>query len=45
MGVTHMNGRFMSADPFIQSSDNLQSYNSYLYVMGNPLAFHKTLDE
>jgi hypothetical protein len=32
-------GRFMSADPFIQAPDNLQSYNRYAYVMNNPLAF------
>jgi RHS repeat-associated protein len=45
MGVVHMNGRiydpligrFMSADPFIQAPDNLQSYNRYSYVMNNPL--------
>jgi RHS repeat-associated protein len=45
MGIIHMNGRvydpytgrFMSADPFIQSPDNLQSYNRYAYVMNNPL--------
>lgn len=47
MGVIHMNGRiydpligrFMSADPYIQAPDNLQSYNRYAYVMNNPLAF------
>jgi RHS repeat-associated protein len=47
MGVIHMNGRiydplmgrFMSADPFIQSPDDLQSYNRYAYVMNNPLAY------
>jgi Possible hemagglutinin (DUF637) len=27
----------MSADPFIQAPDNLQSYNRYAYVMNNPL--------
>jgi RHS repeat-associated protein len=45
MGVVHMNGRindpligrFMSADPFIQALENLQSYNRYAYVMNNPL--------
>ena len=45
MGVVHMNGRiydpligrFMSADPFIQAPDSLQSYNRYAYVMNNPL--------
>lgn len=47
VGVVHMNGRvydpligrFMSADPFIQSPDNLQSYNRYAYVLNNPLAY------
>ena len=47
MGLIHMNGRiydpligrFMSADPFIQSPSNLQSYNRYAYVMNNPLAY------
>jgi RHS repeat-associated protein len=47
MGIIHMNGRlfdpligrFMSADPFIQSPENLQSYNRYSYVMNNPLAY------
>jgi RHS repeat-associated protein len=46
MGVIHMNGRiydplvgrFMSADPFIQAPDNLQSYNRYSYVINNPLS-------
>ncbi|PVE43437.1 hypothetical protein H663_006995 [Limnohabitans planktonicus II-D5] len=46
VGLIHMNGRvydpligrFMSADPFIQSPGNLQSYNRYAYVMNNPLA-------
>ena len=32
-------GRFLSADPFIQYPDNLQSYNRYSYVLNNPLAF------
>jgi RHS repeat-associated protein len=47
MGVIHMNGRlydplvgrFMSADPYIQSPENLQSYNRFAYVMNNPLAY------
>lgn len=30
-------GRFASADPFIQSPDNLQSINRYSYVQNNPL--------
>ncbi len=47
VGVIHMNGRiydplmgrFMSADPFIQAIDNLQSHNRYAYVMNNPLGY------
>jgi len=31
-------GRFLSADPYIQFSGNLQSYNRYSYVMNNPLS-------
>ena len=30
-------GRFASADPFVQSPDNLQSLNRYSYVQNNPL--------
>ena len=45
LGFIHMNGRifdptlgrFLSADPFIQYADNLQSYNRYSYLMNNPL--------
>jgi RHS repeat-associated protein len=44
--LIHMNGRvydpaigrFISADPFIQSSRDLQSYNRYSYVLNNPLS-------
>jgi len=32
-------GRFLSADPFIQSPMNSQSYNRYSYVMNNPLKY------
>jgi RHS repeat-associated protein len=47
LGLVHMNGRiydpllgkFLSADPFIQSPGNLQSYNRYSYVTNNPLSF------
>ena len=47
IGLIHMNGRvydplvgrFLSADPFIQSPYNLQSYNRYSYVMNNPLGY------
>ena len=45
IGFIHMNGRvydptigrFISADPYIQAEDNLQSYNRYAYVMNSPL--------
>ena len=45
VGLVHMNGRiydprigrFMSADPLIQSPYNLQSYNRYTYGFNNPL--------
>jgi len=30
-------GRFLSADPFVQTAENLQSFNRYPYVMNNPL--------
>jgi hypothetical protein len=47
MGLIHMNGRifdpligrFMSADPFIQVPENLQSHNRFAYVMNNPLSY------
>lgn len=47
VGVIHMNGRiydplvgrFMSADPFIQGPENLQSYNRYIYALNNPFLF------
>lgn len=32
-------GRFLQADPIIQSPYDLQSYNRYSYVMNNPLSF------
>ena len=46
MGVINMNGRvydsaigrFLTADPYIQAPDNLQSFNRYAYVLNNPLA-------
>jgi len=45
--LIHMNGRvydpriarFLTADPFVQSPANLQSYNRYSYVLNNPLAY------
>jgi RHS repeat-associated protein len=33
----HM-GRFLSADPVVQATSDLQSYNRYAYVRNNPLA-------
>jgi len=44
-GLIHMNGRvfdpgigrFLSADPFISSPDDSQSYNRYSYLDNNPL--------
>jgi RHS repeat-associated protein len=47
IGLVHMNGRiydpftgrFLSADPFIQSPLDGQSYNRYSYVLNNPLSF------
>lgn len=46
VGIIHMNGRvydplvgrFVSADPFIQHPEDLQSHNRYSYVLNNPLA-------
>ena len=47
MGLIHMNGRvfdpvigrFLSADPIIQSPSNSQSYNRYSYTINNPLKY------
>ncbi|MBL3601657.1 MAG: hypothetical protein JMN25_17635 [gamma proteobacterium endosymbiont of Lamellibrachia anaximandri] len=47
MGLIHMNGRvydpelgrFLSADPQVQSPYNSQSYNRYSYVLNNPLKY------
>jgi len=47
VGLIHMNGRvydpelgrFLSADPFVQYKQNLQSFNRYSYVLNNPLSF------
>ncbi len=47
VGLVHMNGRvydpeigrFLSADPFVQETGNLQSWNRYSYVLNNPLSF------
>lgn len=46
VGLIHMNGRvydpelgrFLSADPFVQHKQNLQSFNRYSYVLNNPLS-------
>jgi RHS repeat-associated protein len=45
--LIHMNGRvydpligrFLTADPFVQEPNNLQSLNRYSYVMNNPLSY------
>ena len=47
LGLVHMNGRvydpitgrFLSADPFVQSPGNLQNFNRYSYVLNNPLSY------
>ncbi|TQV85534.1 RHS repeat-associated core domain-containing protein [Aliikangiella coralliicola] len=47
VGLVHMNGRiydaklgrFIQADPFVQSPDNMQNLNRYSYVLNNPLSF------
>ena len=47
LGLIHMNGRvydpelgrFLSADPFIQFSKNIQSYNRFSYVLNNPMSY------
>ncbi len=47
VGLVHTNGRvydphigrFLSADPFIQQPDNVQSFNRYSYVLNNPLGY------
>ena len=44
-GLIHMGGRvydprlgrFLSADPFVKTTENLQSFNRYTYVSNNPL--------
>jgi len=44
-GLIHMNGRvydprlgrFLSADPFVKTTESLQSFNRYTYVSNNPL--------
>ena len=47
LGIIHMNGRiydpklgrFLQADPFVQSPKNSQSLNRYTYVYNNPLSY------
>src|SRR5690606_2834400 len=47
VGLIHMGGRvydaeigrFLSADPFVQDSSNLQGLNRYSYVENNPLSY------
>ncbi|MCF6325333.1 MAG: FG-GAP-like repeat-containing protein [Gammaproteobacteria bacterium] len=46
LGIIHMNGRlydpklgrFLSADPYIQTATNSQSYNRYSYLQNSPLS-------
>lgn len=46
VGLIHMNGRvydptigrFISADPVVQDSSDMQAYNRYTYVRNNPLS-------
>ena len=48
VGLIHMGGRaydpiigrFISADPFVQYDNDLQSYNRYSYVLNNPLKYN-----
>ncbi len=45
--LIHMNGRvydaeigrFLQADPFIQTPNNAQNYNRYSYVLNNPMSY------
>lgn len=47
VGLVHMNGRvydaelgrFLSADPHVQQTHNLQNWNRYSYVLNNPLSY------
>ncbi|MCA0899162.1 FG-GAP-like repeat-containing protein [Microbulbifer agarilyticus] len=47
VGLIHMNGRiydahlgrFMQADPFVQSLKNSQAFNRYTYVLNRPFSF------
>ena len=47
VGIVHMNGRiydpklgrFLQADPIVQFPDYTQSWNSYSYVLNNPLVY------
>jgi len=47
LGLIHMNGRvydsklgrFLSADPVVQFSKNIQSYNRFSYVLNNPMSY------
>jgi hypothetical protein len=32
-------GRFLSADPYVDDSSNLQALNRYSYVQNNPLSY------
>jgi RHS repeat-associated protein len=47
VGLIHMNGRvydptlgrFLSADPFVQAPETVQSFNRYSYTANNPLSY------
>jgi RHS repeat-associated protein len=47
LGLVHMNGRLydpllgrmLSADPVVQTPENLQNYNRYSYVLNNPVSY------
>lgn len=50
VGLIHMNGRvydpnlgrFLQADPVVQSAKNVQSFNRYSYLLNSPLSFTDT---
>lgn len=47
LGLIHMNGRvydpeigrFLQADPHVQTPNNSQNYNRYAYVLNNPMSY------
>ena len=50
-GLIHMGGRvydqrlgrFLSADPFVQAAETLQSFNRYTYVFNKAFYIHDTV--